>query len=302
MSDKELEQKVESVPPSNEKKESVVSTPTQVQPVEKKVETPVNVQPQPEVKKVETPVSPQPQPAVKKEEAPAQPKQPEIKIQIGGGGKKLNNEFAHNTPQDVNANVGSFGNIKDPSKEEAKSADELIVSDKSKQFENIKGKDVEIDFAKFEKQKTGKKRKQREYKPGKTQFAVTLDTWLHNRSTCIKVWMVALAIMIVCLAVGLGLAIPSVINLKKSNNNWWSWYHAQAIAGTVFGFIASLIFFIPLIYLLITQLVGIKGVATSRVFHYFLWTCLIIAVVSLILCCGLIGPVMANANAFTAPK
>ena len=231
----------------------------------------------------------------KKEESAAKP---EIKITLGGG-KKLNNEFAHNTSQDVNSNVGSFGNIKDPSKEEQKPADELIVADKSKKFENIKGKDVEIDFAKFDKKKTKKQRKQREYKPGKTKFAVTLDTWLHNRTTCIRVWMVAMSIMIVCFAVGLGLAIPSVINLKKSNNNWWSVMHAQALAGTVFGFISALIFIIPLIYLLITQLVGIKGVASSRTFHYFLWISLIVAFVSLIICCGLSGQVIAYANAFT---
>ena len=102
----------------------------------------------------------------KKEES----KKPEIKIEVG---KKINNEFAHNSSQDINANVGSFGNVKDPSKE--KKPDELIIADKSKKFENIKGKDVEIDFAKFDKKKVGK-RKQRQYKPGKTKFAVTLDT------------------------------------------------------------------------------------------------------------------------------
>ena len=112
----------------------------------------------------------------KKEETAPAAQKPEIKITLGGGGKKLNNEFAHNTPQDFNANIGSFGNIKDPSKEPQQPADELIVSDKSKKFENIKGKDVEIDFAKFDKKKAQKERKQKQYKPGKTKFAVTLDT------------------------------------------------------------------------------------------------------------------------------
>ena len=270
---------------------------------DKKPEGPV------EVKKVEPvpPLKPEeslPPPPPAQAPKPAENKQGDIKITIGGpaGGKKLNNQFAHNTAQDVNSNIGSFGeDIKDPSKDAPKPEDELIVSDKSKQFENIKGKDVEIDFAKFDKKKQRKVKKQKEYKPGKTQFAVTLDTWLHNRATCIKVWMVALAIMVVCMGVGLGLAIPGIININNATAGWWQYYinNGHAMTGVVFGFIAGSIFLIPLIYLLITTLVGIRGTASSRIFHYFLWTTLIIAFVSAVICAGLLGQVFAIAAQFT---
>ena len=242
-------------------------------------------------------------PAKSEGSVPSSPeKKPEqIRISIGGeGGKKVNNQFAHNTAQDVNSNVGSFGaDVKDPSQEAPKQEDELIVSDKSKQFENIKGKDVEIDFAKFDKKKQRKVKKQKEYRPGKTKFAVTLDTWLHNRATCTKVWMVALAVMVICMSVGLGLAIPGVITANSATDGWWLWYHTQAIVGVVFGFIAGTVFLIPLIYLLITVLVGIRGTASSRMFHYFLWVTLAIAFVSVVIASGLLGQVFATAAAFT---
>ena len=172
MSDKELETKSELNTNTNEtKKEEQSKVETQPVQVEqpKQEAQPVKVeQPKQEAQPVQSPQSTQP-------EQPKQEAQPEIRIELGGG-KKLNNEFAHNTPQDVNANVGSFSaDIKDPSKEEPKQ-DELIVADKSKKFENIKGKDVEIDFEKFSKRKLAKQKKQREYKPGKSKFSVTLDT------------------------------------------------------------------------------------------------------------------------------
>ena len=319
MSDKELDKLNQPEQKPELKPEPKVDVKLAAEPTASKPSPSVNVKPTtPVPEKKPEPVKPQeikpqaPKPEPVKHQAPkpeaAKPQEPKqetpkqgLKIEIGGKGgvKLMNNQFAHNTPQDVNANVGSFGeNVKDPSKEPQKPAgDELIVSDKSKKFENIKGKDVEIDFDKFKKKR--KVFKQKEYKPGKTKFAVTLDTWLHNRRTCIKVWMVALAVMVVCMAVGLGLAIPSVINVKNVPNPYWSILHTDAVVGIVFGFIAGTLFLIPLIYLLITILVGINGIAQSRSFHYFLWGCLAISFICMIICCGLCGHVFDMANSFT---
>lgn len=209
----------------------------------------------------------------------------------------VNNESVHNQPADINQNVGSFGDdISDPSKETKKEeAEQLDVTDKSKQYLNIREKDVAINFEKFSKTK-----KEKTYKPGSSKFSIQLDAWLHNKRSCLTIWMILLAIIIVLLALSITLVI--IVTLEsKSNDGWWNfdWMKNLAIANSVFCYLIIGLTVIPLIYLLITVLVGIRDTYRSRKFHYFMWICYLIAFVFLIAVLCMSGVCISHNNAFT---
>ena len=75
-----------------------------------------------------------------------------------------------------------------------------------------------------------------------------------------------------------------------------------AIAANSFSYMSMAFTFLPLLYLLITILVGINGVYKSRPFHYFLWICLITAFVFMIVSLILSSVVISYENGFIRPK
>ncbi len=214
--------------------------------------------------------------------------------------KLVNNESVHNKPTDINQNVGSFGtNVIDPSKQEE--TFELDVSDKSEKFINIKNKSVPIDFEKFSRTKKNR----HTYKPGKNKFAITLDAWLHNRSSCLKIWYLAIAAIVILLAFSISFVVVVTLDANSSLSYGWTnftWMKNVGIASNVFGYIIMALAVIPLIYLLITVLVGINEVYKSRNYHYFMWGCFIAAAVLLIAFLVLSGIYVGHYNAFTQPS
>lgn len=213
----------------------------------------------------------------------------------------INNESVHNQPIDVNQNVGSFSpDTIDPSKQQKEQTPEqLDVSDQSQKFVNIKNKDVAINFEKFEKTKRSQKQISR---PGNSKFSIKFDAWLHNRKPCLIIWMAALGTIIVLLALSISLVVVTTLDKKTGGGYWdFTWMKNLQIASAVFSYVIMALTVIPLIYLLITVLVGIRDTYRSLKFHYFMWGCFIAAFVLLIAMLVMSGIEIHYNNVFTKP-
>jgi hypothetical protein len=54
-------------------------------------------------------------------------------------------------------------------------------------------------------------------------------------------------------------------------------YHSVGVVGNIFSYISIGLPVLPFLFLLTTSIIGINGMLSSRTFHYFLWSILILA-------------------------
>ena len=193
---------------------------------------------------------------------------------------KVNNESVHNESINVNKNVGSFDNDFDPSKDPISQIDnEILIEKSSNKLGSIREEDKKVDFEKFKKTK-----KRRAFKPAKNAFSIKLDTWLRNDHTMHIIWGIAGTIIGIILAVAILFLAFVCIEQAATTQGMWNLdsFKAIALCNNVFTGLAIGIVILPLFYLLVTVMVGINGVYRSRQFHFFLWICLILGLLFVI--------------------
>lgn len=188
---------------------------------------------------------------------------------------KVNNESVHNESINVNKNIGSFDNDFDPTKDPISQIDnEIVIEQSSNKLGSIREVDKKVDFEKFKKTK-----KRHTFKPAKNAFSIKVDTWLRNDHTMHIIWGIVGSIIGAILAITISFLTTVCIKQAAPTKGMWNLesFKAIALANDVFAGLAIGFVILPLFYLLVTVMVGINGVYRSRQFHFFLWVCLILA-------------------------
>lgn len=195
---------------------------------------------------------------------------------------KINNESVHNESVNINQNIGSFENDFDPNKDPISQIDdEILIEKSSNKLGSVREEDKRVDFEKFKKTK----KRKHIFKPGNNGFSIKVDTWLRNDRTMQMVWLVASLIIGIVLAVAISfLTIICIEQSHAPNQGMWNLksFRSIALANNIFTGMAIGIVVLPLFYLLITIMVGINDVYRSRQFHFFLWSCLILGLLFII--------------------
>ncbi len=215
-------------------------------------------------------------------------------------GFKVNNESIHNESIDVNKNIGSFENDFDPSKDPLSQIDTNITIDKSSnKLGSVREEDKRVDFQKFEKTK-----KRHVPIPSNSNFSIKVDTWLRNDHTMHIIWTICS--LLIFIIVGAAISLLTVICIEQHNASSQGMWNLQsfkttALCSNIFSGMAMGIVVLPLLYLLITVMVGINGVYRSRQFHVFLWVCLILGLVFILVAIPLGSYVILWNGKFTPP-
>lgn len=193
-------------------------------------------------------------------------------------------EFGSAGHDDINKNLGSFGNTAQPKQDNRADVkldvDAKVVEQASKE---------KINFERFSKTR-------RTEKAAKTKFGEKISMMLRTKKGLRTTWIVELAAMAVIIVVsavfvgilskykgvtGTGLIPLDEIQIPLS-------------VGLVFAWISMFPCLIPLIYLVTAWFIGINQVPSSRLYHIIFWICLGISLICFIvgLAC-LIGPMDA---------
>lgn len=197
-------------------------------------------------------------------------------------------EFGSAGHDDINKNLGSFGNT--VVKPDQSQPNEIKLDVDAKIVE--KASKEKIDFERFKKTRKAEK-------AAKTKFGEKVSIMLHSKKGLRLTWILELVIMVVVIAIS-----ATLIGLLSKYKGYdgdgpLRLDNAQKClkVGLVFAWISLFPCFIPLIYLVTTWFVGINQVSSSRLYHYMFWICGLVAVVCFIIGFGLL---MVPANAALA--
>lgn len=213
---------------------------------------------------------------------------------------KVNNASVHNESINVNRNIGSFEEDFDPSKDPLSQIDTNITIDKSSnKLGSVREEDKRVDFQKFEKTK-----KKHIPNPSNSNFSIKVDTWLRNNRTMHIIW--AICSLFIFAIVGVAISFLTVICIEQHNASSQGMWNLQsfktmALCSNIFSGIAMGVIVLPLLYLLITVMVGINGVYRSRQFHTFLWICLILGLIFIVVAIPFGSYVILWNGKFTPP-
>lgn len=203
-------------------------------------------------------------------------------------GEKLANQarehhvqFGATQTDDINKNLGNFTNTMHAAKQNIASqikldADKKVIEKASKE---------KINFERF----TNTKKPSKLFKNKSNKLNEKIGLFLRNKNGLAIIWSLELVIMATIIIVAsLVVAKLYPVYAKYPNegpivaNNWFTLTHC----GTVFCWIAIFPCAIPLIYLLTAWFIGINQVASSKLYHYMFWICLIISLICLIVGLG----------------
>ena len=216
---------------------------------------------------------------------------------------KVNNESVHNESLDINKNLGSFENSFDPNEDPIKQIDEeIVINEESNKLGSVREEDKKVDFAKFSRTK---KKQKHTYKPGTNNFAIRIDAWLRNDRSMHVIWILAASIIAIILSISIVFfTVISLDQASASDKGYWNLdsFKTIALCAKTFSGLAIGVVVLPLVYLLITVLVGINNTYRSRQFHYFLWVCLIIGFVFTIVTIPLGSYIIIINNNFVPPS
>jgi hypothetical protein len=97
----------------------------------------------------------------------------------------------------------------------------------------------------------------------------------------LRIWLVAFGVIALLLATQICYLVFVTGILKAGQSKYWpeGIYHNLGVVGNIFSYISIGLPVIPFIFLLTTAIIGINGMLSSRMFHYFLWTTLAVAFV-----------------------
>ena len=196
---------------------------------------------------------------------------------------KVNNESIHNETININQNIGSFENDFDPNKDPiSQMEDEILIEKSSNKLGSVREEDKKLNFEKF----TKTKKRKHIFKHGNNGFSIKIDTWLRNDRTMRMIWLAASLIIGVILAVAISfLTIICVEQTHAPKQGMWNLksFRSIALINNIFTGMAIGIVVLPLFYLLITIMVGINDVYRSKKFHIFLWICLMLGLLFIII-------------------
>ncbi|GHU26300.1 hypothetical protein FACS1894152_0600 [Bacilli bacterium] len=185
---------------------------------------------------------------------------------------------------DINANLGSFGDDTETvttvtSAVNQQNSTQTVVDSTLEKIDNEKSnipatKDEQINFEKFDRKKNVK---------AKTALGMKLDIWLRNPKMLLRIWLVAIFTILIIWACTISYIVFNTHILKHPNDfQPDALYHGIGIAGNVLSYICLFLPVFPFIYMMTAAIVGVNGVLSSRPFHFFLWTILIVAFILLI--------------------
>ncbi|MBQ0045655.1 MAG: hypothetical protein KBS35_02080 [Mycoplasma sp.] len=195
-------------------------------------------------------------------------------------------EFGSAGHDDINKNLGSFGNtVKQP---EQNQAPEVKLDVDAKVVEKAAAE--KINFERFSKTR-------RSEKAAKTKFGEKVSIMLRSKQGLRRTWIIELTVMLIIIAVSSiligfltrykGVAGDGPVPLPE--------VQGPLKAGLVFAWISIFPCIIPLIYLVTAWFIGINQVASSRLYHYMFWICGLVSIVCFIVGFGcLMVPAIAG--------
>lgn len=195
-------------------------------------------------------------------------------------------EFGSAGHDDINKNLGSFGNtVNQPAQNQAP---EVKLDVDAKIVEKAAAE--KIDFDRFSKTK-------RTEKAAKTKFGEKVSIMLRSKQGLRRTWIIELTTMFIIIAVSSiligflsrykGVSGDGRVPLPEVQN--------PLKVGLVFAWISIFPCIIPLIYLVTSWFIGINQVTSSRLYHYMFWICGLISIVCFIVGFGcLMVPAIAG--------
>ncbi|XQP55870.1 MAG: hypothetical protein ACOQNY_00520 [Mycoplasmoidaceae bacterium] len=186
-------------------------------------------------------------------------------------------EFGSAGHDDINKNLGSFGNtVAKPATTQA----EVKLDVDAKIVEKAAAE--KINFERFTKTR-------RQEKAAKTRFGERVSMMLRTKKGLRRTWIIELVSMVVIIAVAatfIGILGP-YNGHPEDGPLRIPFYQTMLSIGIVFAWISIFPCVIPLVYLVTTWFVGINQVASSRMYHYMFWICGLISLV-----CFIVGIVL----------
>lgn len=179
-------------------------------------------------------------------------------------------EFGSAGHDDINKNLGSFGNtVKQP---EQQTPNEVKLDVDAKIVE--KASKEKINFERFTKTKKAEK-------AAKTKFGEKVSIMLRSKKGLKMTWIIEMSVMALIIIVS-AILIGCLTQYKGWNEGLVGQVQGPLKVGLVFAWISLFPCIIPLIYLLTTWFIGINQVASSRMYHYMFWICGMVALVCFI--------------------
>ncbi len=214
--------------------------------------------PQPNTKPIEQPKPAQPEPSIDLLTQKAK----EEKLEFGAAGH-----------DDINKNLGSFGNTVVQPQQATPPEVKLDVDAKIVE----KASQEKINFERFTKTR-------RTEKAAKTKFGERVSMMLRSKKGFARTWILEM--------VGMAIIIAVSITLIACLTKYWGCggdgpMHLDEVqnplrVGLVFAWISIFPCAIPLVYLITTWFIGINEVARSRIYHYMFWICLGVSLICFI--------------------
>lgn len=170
-------------------------------------------------------------------------------------------EFGSAGHDDINKNLGSFGDTQ--VKTEQSSANEVKLDVDAKVVE--KASQEKINFERFSKTRKTEK-------AAKTKFGEKVSIMLRSKKGLKTTWIIELVTMAVIIIVS-SILLGFLTKYKGWTEGPVALVQGPLKAGLVFAWISLFPCLIPLIYLLTTWFIGINQVASSRMYHYMFWIC-----------------------------
>lgn len=185
-------------------------------------------------------------------------------------------EFGAAGHDDINKNLGSFGNTQVKPEQQAP---EVKLDVDAKVVE--KAANEKINFERFTKTK-------RAEKAAKTKFGERVSIMLRSKKGFTTTWVLELVIMVVIIILSaLAIAFLSKYVGSKGDGPVPLPEVQQPLkVGLVFAWISLFPCVIPLVYLVTAWFIGINQVASSRLYHYMFWICLGVSILCFFVALG----------------
>ena len=195
-----------------------------------------------------------------------------------------------NPGDDINTSLGKFGNNDPAADPEFVTPDPTLAAQAIEQenFEEKKEKKFKIDFERFNRRKQV---------ASNNPFNLKVDAWLRGKKSFLIIWLVILAVIVTVLVTQI--TLPIFVS-KIINNPAHDVYFLKNTgkASVILSYISLGLIPLPFLFLLTTWIIGVNGVARSRIFHLTLWFLLTLSLLCAIISIGCGGYVIYDHSTF----
>lgn len=198
-------------------------------------------------------------------------------------------EFGAAGHDDINKNLGSFGNVQVQPQQAP--APEVKLDVDAKVVE--KAAQEKINFERFS-------RTRRTEKAAKTKFGEKVSIMLRTKKGLTLTWVIEMLVMVIIIAIS-AVFIAILSKYKGASGEGpliLPEVQKPLKVGLVFAWISLWPCLIPLIYLITTWFIGINEVAKSRIYHFMFWICGAIALICFIVAIGCLAMPMHWASVY----